>query len=495
MLILFNPSSTTPGKAPLPMSLLALGSVMEGRRDYKIVDANLLHNPANPIPELLEIIEREKATALGMTVMPGPQLNQAVPLTKQVKAKFPDLPIIWGGYFPTQHSEIILKADYVDYTVRSQGELTLIELLDVLEYGGDLSAVNGISYRDGDKIVNTAPRALTPIEKFPMFPYHQVDVPRYMQNNYVGTRTLDHNSSFGCPFACNFCAIVSMTNRGWLPESAQRMADTLKHLQNTYGVNAIQFHDMDFFISEKRVVEFCDRIKDFGMTWWALGRIDELSRFADSTWQLMKKSGLKMIFCGAETGSDEMLARMNKGGQASVQLTLDLAVKMKSYGIVPEYSFVLGNPPEPEQDIEITFNFIRKLKQLNPATELILYTYTPVPMDAGGGDLYENAKAAGFHFPETLEDWTTGAWRDFALRREPDTPWLDTSIYRKVRNFERVINAYYPTTTDMKLTGMRKTMLRAVGGWRYHLKFYDAPLELRAMQRLFHYQRPETTGF
>ena len=57
------------------------------------------------------------------------------------------------------------------------------------------------------------------------------------------------------------------------------------------------------------------------------------------------------------------------------------------------YSF--RNPPEPEQDLEITFTFIRRLKEINPATELILYTYTPVPADAGSGDLYERAKAAG----------------------------------------------------------------------------------------------------
>ena len=96
------------------------------------------------------------------------------------------------------------------------------------------------------------------------------------------------------------------------------MAETLKFLKDRYGVNAVQYHDMDFFISEPRVAEFCDRIKDYGMTWWALGRIDELSRYKDSTWKLMKQSGLKMIFCGAESGSDEMLQQMNKGGQASI---------------------------------------------------------------------------------------------------------------------------------------------------------------------------------
>ncbi|MBE7553567.1 MAG: B12-binding domain-containing radical SAM protein [Anaerolineales bacterium] len=492
MLILYNPVSTLPGKTVLPMSLLALGAVLEDKYPYEIIDGNLLADHAN---QLIDQLKTKKATALGMTVMPGPQLNQAVSLTKKVKAVLPDLPIIWGGYFPTQHSEIVLESGIVDFAVRSQGELTLLELLDVLEKGGSLAGVNGLSYCEGNKIIHNAPRALTPLEKFPVFPYHRLPVEKYIQNNYVGSRALDQNSSFGCPFACNFCAIVSMTNRGWLPEPAERMASTLKMLYNQYGVNAAQFHDMDFFISERRVVEFCERIKNDGLSWWALGRIDELSRYKDSTWKLMKQSGLKMVFCGAESGSDEMLERMNKGGQASTQLTLELAAKMKQYGIIPEYSFVLGNPPEPEKDIEITFNFIRKLKQINPATELILYTYTPVPMDAGGGNLYEKAVAAGFKFPTTLDEWVQPPWDEFALRRRPKTPWLDNGIYTKVRNFERVINAYYPTTTDIKLSGLRRSVLKMFGGWRYHLKFYEYPLELRALQKVFAYQRPETTGF
>lgn len=492
MLILYNPVSTHPGKAPLPISLLAVGAALEDKYDYEIVDGNLL---ADPDRQLLDILKEKPVTALGMTVMPGPQLNHSVALVKKIKAALPDLPIIWGGYFPTQHTDVILESGYVDYTVIGQGEQTLLELLAVLDNGGDLGAINGLAYRDNGQIKVNPPRGLISTEKFPLLPYHRVDVERYIQNNYVGTRTIDQNSSFGCPFACNFCAIVSMTNRRWLPETPERMAYHLKLLKDRYDVNAAQYHDMDFFISEKRVAEFADRIKDYGMTWWALGRIDELSRFSDSTWQLMKQSGLKMIFCGAESGSDEMLERMNKGGQASTQLTLELAAKMKSYGIVPEYSFVLGNPPEPEQDIAVTFDFIRKLKRINPATELILYTYTPVPTDAGSGNLYERAQAAGFKFPTTLDEWVSPPWDEFALRRKPKTPWLDNNIYRKVRDFERVINAYYPTTTDMKLTGLRRTMLRTMGGWRYHLKFYEYPVELYAMQRLFAYQRPETSGF
>jgi hypothetical protein len=66
---------------------------------------------------------------------------------------------------------------------------------------------------------------------------------------------------------------------------------------------------------------------------------------------------------------------------------------------------------------------------------------------------------------------------------------------KRVRNFERVLNAFYPTVTDPKLTPARRALLRAVSTWRYALRIYAAPYELRVMQRLMHYQRPETTGF
>lgn len=492
MLVLYNPKSTNPGKEPLPLSLLSLGRALEESHQYEIIDGNFLQDPIEDLPRILR---EKKASMLGMTVMPGPQLNEAVPLTRRIKQEFSQLPVVWGGYFPTQHADVVLKSGMVDYAVQGQGEFVLLELLDALKSGGDLSGIKGLRYRGERKADQYGSRNPLPVNGLERLPYHRLDMERYIRQNYIGSRTTDHNSSFGCPFACNFCAIVSMTNRRWLPESPESMADTLSYLREQYNVNGILFHDMDFFISESRVEEFCDRIKNFGMSWWALGRTDELYRFKESTWKLMQKSGLKMIFCGAETGSDEMLKRMNKGGMSSTQAAKDLVVRMKEYGIIPEYSFVLGNPPEPERDIDITFEFIRQLKALNSALEIILYCYTPVPLSAAGGELYELTQKAGFQFPRTLEEWVQPPWDQFAMRREPNTPWLDSRIFHRIRNFERVINAYYPTSTDINLTNFKRSLLKHLSGWRYHFRLYHFPIELRLLQRAFSYQRPETTGF
>jgi radical SAM superfamily enzyme YgiQ (UPF0313 family) len=75
-----------------------------------------------------------------------------------------------------------------------------------------------------------------------------------------------------------------------------------------------------------------------------------------------------------------------------------MARVMQEWDIIPEFSFVMGNPPDPEGDIRQTIEFIRKIKRINPQSEIIMYLYTPVPL---AGDLYENAKTAGFAFPQT----------------------------------------------------------------------------------------------
>ncbi len=489
MIVLYNPFSTTSEKHPLPMSLLAVASALEGEHEVELVDGNL---ERDPVGRIVDLAESRRLTAIGITVMPGPQLERAVPHSRQLKARLPGVPIVWGGYFPSQHHETVLADGAVDYCVRGQGEHTFLELARALESGGDLSEIAGLSYRLDGSVHHNPDRPLLPLDDLPDWPYHLLPMERYFHSHYLGRRVATHQSSFGCPFACNFCAIVQIVQRRWVAQSPARLAGVLELMQKRYGADAVQFHDMDFFIQEKRTAEFAERVTPLGFSWWALGRIDELMRYRDDTWRKMRASGLKMVFCGAEAGSEEVLERMNKGGKVTPELTLELARRMKEYGIVPEFSFVLGNPPEPMADVEGTIRFIRKIKEVNPATEVILYMYTPVPQD---GTLLEEARQLGFRFPDTLDGWISGDWRQFSLRRDPQNPWLDPKLKRRVRDFEQVLNAYYPTTTDLNLRGAKRAALRALGGWRYKTGVYSLPLELKAFHRLFRYRRPETAGF
>jgi radical SAM superfamily enzyme YgiQ (UPF0313 family) len=411
-----------------------------------------------------------------------------------LKRRHPDLTTVWGGYFPTQHFEACLNSDFVDFVIRGHGEIAFRNFLDRHERDEELRSVPGIAYRDRDagKVITNGLPSIPHPDRLPDFPYHRLDLGRYIRSTFLGKRTLAHHSSYGCPFHCNFCAVVNMVNGRWLAQSAERTATIVGKLVDTWQLDAVEFYDNNFFVHEARTAEFAERIKKRGIAWWGEARIDTLMKYADLTWEQMRDAGLKMVFLGAESGSDETLQRMNKGGAASTAKTLEIAEKSARYGIVPEFSFVVGNPPDPEGDVHQTLEFIRKVKRRNPRSEIILYMYTPVPL---AGELYDRAKASGFQFPETLEEWISPHWSDFSQRRSANVPWLEDPLRRSIHDFERVLNAYYPTSTNPRLQGAARLLLRAASAWRYHLRFYRHPIDLRILHRLVSYQRPETSGF
>ena len=487
--VFYNPQSSASRKKILPMSILALGGVLEGRCEYEIVDGNVSQQPL----DLIRSHVHQGAEVVAITVMPGPQLARALPDSRALKSEFPKVKLIWGGYFPTLHASTCLSSPAVDFVVRGHAEPVLVEFLNRLERDDGWRTLPGLAYRneEGVPVENPLPPVPHPAE-LPPYPYHRVEMTQYIRKTFLGSRTLPHHSSYGCPFRCNFCAVVNLADGRWLAQSAGQVAAVAEDYVRRWRVDAIEFYDNNFFTHEGRVAEIADRIARFGLAWWGEARIDTLLKFSETTWRLMKTSGLRMVFLGAESASDQTLRRMDKGGSLTPEKTLEIAAKTKTYGILPEFSFVVGNPPDPEQDTLGTIEFIRRLKRVNPASEIILYNYTPVPL---AGDLYGAAKAKGFSFPATLDDWISPGWMRFSSRKHARVPWLGEPSRRKIKDFERVLNAYYPTVTDGKLTAYKRALLRAASWWRYQTRVYALPLELQVLQRVFHYQRPETAGF
>ena len=204
-----------------------------------------------------------------------------------------------------------------------------------------------------------------------------------------------------------------------------------------------------------------------------------------------------MIFFGAETGNDEVLEKMDKGGTQTGKQILEFAERLKKFDIIPEYSFVLGIPGDTEKQVNKQIDediaFIKKVKAINPKTEIIIYTYSPVPTE--GSDMYKQVLDSGFKFPETLEDWISPAWENFDLRKNPLTPWLKPYMIDKIKQFETVLNGYYPSNSDIRLTAPKKIILKTLSSWRYKSSLYSFPKEISFLQRVWKYRQPETEGF
>lgn len=491
MIALLNPTSAR-WKHRFPLSIMYLGAMLENKYPYEIVDQNL---NKGVLAHLDQLAQKRELKYLGITVMPGPQLFQAIPISKYLKTKYPDLTIIWGGYFASLHATTVLQSGYVDYVIRGQGERTFLELIDILEGNSTakLQDVLGLSFRQNGNVTQNPHASPSDPNLLPPLPYHKVDGQRYVGKSYLGSRTAAYYSSVGCPFLCGFCAVASIYRARWLAKTPDAMVNDLDQLKSDYQIDAVEFFDENFFTSEKRTHEFSEKMIGRGISWWGEGRPDTVLDYSDETLHLMSKAGSKMIFFGAESASEEMLQQMNKGGTQTPDTVLQLAERLKHFDIIPEFSFVFGCPSEDiDRDIDRNIAFIRKLKEINPRAEIILYMYAPVVFEES--ELSQIAQQHGFRFPETLEDWLKPEWQNFDLRKTPVIPWLQPKHYRRFKNFERVMHGYFPTITDMRLTERRRAMMRMLSAWRYKLSVYNFPLEIRVMQRLFRYRQPEIEG-
>ena len=435
--------------------------------------------------------------------MPGPQLKEAIPFTKRIKQLYPESITIWGGYFAANQYKVNLNSGYVDYVISGPGDVAFPSLIRALEENDEekIRWIKNLIFKKDDKIITTAKEALLNQDKLPDLPYEYLNnfypLKNYLAKTFMGKKTLSYHSSMGCPFTCSFCAVVPIYNARWKGKSAESICKDVFYFKEKFGIDAIEFHDNNFFTSRKRVVEFSNLLLNENIEWWGEGRIDTINKYSDEDLHLMRKAGCKMIFLGAETGNDEVLKQMNKGGTQSGKMIEDFVVRMKKVDIIPELSFVLGMPADtPEQvmaQIEWDINFIKEIKEINPDTEIIIYLYSPTPTE--GSDLYQQIIEAGFSFPSTLEEWISPSWENFDLRKNPLTPWLKPYMIDTIQNFETVLNGKYPTVSDFRITGYKKSILHIASNWRYKTGFYKLPYEIKALHKIWKYRQPEIEGF
>ncbi len=483
MILLLHPRATRPKNRRVPLSILSIAAILEGKEDYAIVDGNLDPRPDETLDSLMRAHPVE---LLAVSVMPGPQMVSAIPLCREFRKKYPSVPIVWGGYFPSLYTDASLNAPYVDFVVRGQGEDTFRELLAAMRGSRDYSGIRGLSFKDGSGMhVHNPERPLRSPNDFPWLPYDRLpSIEKYMLPTFLGRRTTVHHASIGCPFRCRFCGVVPVFEGRERTESAERTAAVLGHQKQKYGIDAVQFYDNNFYLNESHARDQAERLMPLNLRWWSEGRIDTVVGYSDDTLRALKRAGATMIFFGAESGSDQALQAMNK--RITTDQTLELAERIRKFGIIPEFSFLVGDPRDPDLDTRHTFQFIRRIKRLNPDAEIIVQHYIPTPHPDG---MYGNIDTR-IEFPTTPEEWATERWYNFTIREDPILPWLPQAIKRRIDNFELVVNSRWPTIQDIHLRSWSRWLLRSLSSWRYALGVYGFPVELQWAQRVVSLRKP-----
>ena len=440
----------------MPLALMAVGSGLKDLGiETVIVDGRLENDPPSALATHLK-----DSLCLGISVLTGADIRDALEIGRYVKKLRPDLPVVWGGWHPSLFpKEILEEAPEVDIVVRGQGETALRELIDAWRGKRPLDTISGIAFRDGKDIVMTAPRPMEEMDDLPTADYSLIPVQRYF--NLKKQRQLDYVTSTGCRYRCRFCADPFVFGRKWTGLSADRAVDRISALVADTGAIDVNFQDETFFTDRRRTLEIAQGFveHDLGITWAATMRADQGCRLTDQDWKILKNSGLRKLLVGVEAGSQRMLKRLGK--DITLEQVDEVAHRCMNVDIAVTYPFIYGLPGEQAEDLAASLNLAQRLKSLHWRNTTPFFCFKPYP----GSALTEEIVADGHALPTSLEGW---AQFDYVTT---SSPWVDRATDRRVRRF-----AFY---NQLGWSRPRRLAapIQALARWRCKRSFFAFPLE------------------
>jgi len=325
---------------------------------------------------------------IGLTAM-TPSIVAANRIAASCKEILPTVPLVLGGYHVSFLPEATMQRYRAyDIGVLGEGELTLHELVETLESGGDLDQVAGLIVRHGDELFVTPPRErIGDVDGLP-WPHEQYDLDWYLwYGGYTGRWTFKCASAIvsrGCPFRCRFCASRRFWSSRTLFGSPERVAEEMAWLARR-GARSVYFRDSTFTANKKWTREFCEAKQRLGLKtrWICNSRVDTLNEEVVAT---MREAGLEAMYFGVESGSQRVLDHYAKG--TTIEQTRQAFALCHKYGVATAAYFMIGAPIETRADIEASRQLARDLG----AKYTYWFIYTPLP----GSEMYDEFLQLGY---------------------------------------------------------------------------------------------------
>jgi anaerobic magnesium-protoporphyrin IX monomethyl ester cyclase len=451
--VLYNPRGES---HILPLALIHVGSMLP-ECDVRIIDGRIELTPESTLSELAQ-----DAVCVGMTVLTGKPILDALRASRAVKRRNPSVPVVWGGWHPSLLPEQCLASSAVDVCVTGQGEETFREVVHALIAGQGLEGIPGIAFKRDGQVVKNPPRPFQNVNSFPRADFGLIDMEKYFA--FRGVRRLDYCSSQGCPFECSFCADPQVYKQRWSGLNAARVVSEVVEHAARYRLSQVFFNDDNFFTDLKRTEAIARGLIEAraSVQWFGTGRADLLTRMTAEQFALMRESGCYKVNVGAESGSPEVLERIKKG--TLVEEVLQTAEKLNKAGIGARFSFIAGFPNEPAASLADTYRAVKALRRINGAFETPIYFYAPYP----GTELSERMPALGFEAPKKLEDW------EHVDLDHSIGPWIS----EPVRKFVPRYNFY-----------LRHAFEPAQGGFGKHVAQWFAQARVRSDFYRFDFER------
>ena len=237
-IVLYNPQAVF---YTMPLGLLAVASALDpARYEVQIIDGRL---ERDPVAAVLKAIDG--ALCLGVTVLTGAPIRDALRISRAAKAQQPDLPVVWGGWHPSLFPLDTLAEPSVDISVQGQGEATFTAIVERLAAGTSVAGIPGSASRAHGIPQLGPPRLMQAVNTLAPHNYDIIPVERYFGLKHQ--RQFDYISSAGCHFRCAFCADPFVYKRKWAGLDPARVGEELEQHWRRYQFSEVSFQDETFF--------------------------------------------------------------------------------------------------------------------------------------------------------------------------------------------------------------------------------------------------------
>lgn len=339
----------------------------------RVIDEQIEKDTVNLVAEYVKGLE--PPYLFGFSVLTA-AFKQAAMVARELKRRYPDALICFGGIHPTAVPDEVLALPDVDVVLRGEGEFPLMELYRCVKSGRDYAQVPGLSYRRNGKVVhNDRAAGIADLHSIPPFPYSRFTSPKYDLGFVVSSR--------GCPHQCIFCSNRITTGKRYRIRPAEVIVGELDMLHREHHARRVLFLDDNLLVSNERIYHLMEEIRKKGlhekMTFSFQARGDNVTE------QLLKDlyaCGFKSVFFGLETASESIMKRIKKG--ETVAECVEAVRMAKRIGFHVSGTFVYALPGETHKD---RMDCIRLAKGLD--LDMVRFNNaTPYP----GTELYDIAR-------------------------------------------------------------------------------------------------------
>ena len=307
----------------------------------------------------------------------------AMRVARIAKEHNPGTLVVLGGPHATLSTTSALDCPDIDVAVLGEGEMTLVELIDVWEKGASLGEVAGLAYRQDGRKAFTPPRANIP--DLDELPYPAEAAPQVLRDyeSYPANAFGYVFSARGCPYSCTFCESKAIWTQRTRWRSPENVVGELKLLM-ARGVRYVYFDDDTFGIHPRYIKELCGLIETEcrGLKWGCeitVGVVKERSV------EYMSRSRCVRVNIGIESGNNRILRAVKKGH--TIEKAYPAVDLCQRKGIEVGAFFMIGFPWETEDTFRDTLTAIKKIN----ADNIMLSIFTPYP----GSELFQVCKELG----------------------------------------------------------------------------------------------------